>query len=63
MNLVPPQVSPSVVQPETSVPPATRVPHMFHPSIPTKRPPNMVLDEDHAWKMFKGIIFDREVSA
>ena len=36
---------------------------MVHPSIPTKRPPNLVLDEDHAWKTFKGIIFNREVSA
>ena len=63
MNLVPLQVSPLVVQPETSVPPAARVPHMVHPSIPTKRPPKLVLDEDHAWKTFKGIIFDREVSA
>ena len=48
MNLVPLQVSPSVVQPETFIPPAARVPHMVHPSIPTKRPPNLVLDEDHA---------------
>ena len=63
VNLVPLQVSPSVIHPETSIPSTAKVPHRVHPSIPTKHPSNLVLDKDHAWKTFKGIIFDREVNA
>ena len=63
MNLVPVQATPSTVQLENPTPPVAKAPHRIHPSIPTKRPPNLVLDEDYAWKTFKGIITDKEVSA
>ena len=63
VNLVPPQTSPLVIYPENPTPPTAKVPHIIHPSILTKRPPNLVLDEDHAQKTFKGIISKREVSA
>lgn len=48
VNLVPHQTSPSIVQLENPTPPVAKVPHKVHPSILTKRPPNLVLDEDYA---------------
>lgn len=61
-NLVPPQPS-SAVQTEASLPSTSKPPHRSHPSISTKDLPNLVLDEDHAWETFNGIVTDREVKA
>ena len=63
VNLMPVQASPSIVQFENTTPPAAKVPHRVHPSVLAKRPPNLVLDKDYAWKTFKGIISDKEVNA
>ena len=63
VNLVPVQNTPSSFQPENPPPPTTKTSHRIHPSVSTKRPPNLVLDEDYAWKTFKRIITDKEVSA
>ena len=63
VNLAPIQPTPPTVQPENPTPSAAKASHRIHPSVSTKRPPNLVLDEDYAWKMFKGIIIDKEVSA
>ena len=62
VNLLPPQTSPSIVQPEKPTLPTAKVPHGVHPLVPTKCPPNSILDEDYAWKTFKGIISEIEVS-
>ena len=32
------------------------------PSEPSDRPSNLVLDENYAWRMFKGIVIDNEVN-
>ena len=66
VNLVP-QTTPSVqtiplVQPE-DLPSAAKAPHKAHPSEKSKHPPNLVLDEGYAWRMFKGIIIDNEVNS
>ena len=63
VNLMAVQASPSIVQFENTTPPVAKVPHRVHPSVLAKRPPNLVLDKDYAWKTFKGIISDKEVSA
>ena len=52
VNLVPIQTTP-FVQPENPAPPAAKASHKTHPSVQTKCPLNLVLDEDYAWKMFK----------
>ena len=62
MNLVLVQTTP-FVQPENPAPPTAKASHRTHPSVQTKHPPNLVLDEDYAWKMFKGFITDKEMSA
>ncbi|KAL0012792.1 hypothetical protein SO802_007900 [Lithocarpus litseifolius] len=36
------------VEPENPTPPAAKTPYRVHPSVPAKRPPNLVLDEDYA---------------
>ena len=62
MNVVPTQASPSIVQME--IPPlATKGPQRVHPLVSIPCPPNLVLDEGYAWKTFKGIVVDKEVSA
>ena len=65
MNLVP-QTTPSV---QTTPPIQTKdlpliakTPHKAYPSEKTKHPPNLVLDEGYAWRMFKEIITDNEVN-
>ena len=39
-------------------PPPAKTPRKPHPSEPSERPSNLVLDESYAWRMFKGIITD-----
>ena len=48
VNLVPVQTTPSV-QLENPAPLTVKASHKTHPSIQTKRPPNLVLDEDYAY--------------
>ena len=43
-------------------PPLAKTPCKHHPSKPSERPSNLVLDESYAWKTFKGIITDNEVN-
>ena len=43
-------------------PPPAKTPHKPHPSEPSKRPSNLVLDKSYAWRTFKGIITDNEVN-
>ena len=62
VSLVPPQPSP-IIQTEASLPSASKPPYRTYPSIPTKDPPNLMQDEDHAWETFKGIVTNREVRA
>ena len=62
MNLIPIQTTPSV-QPKNLAPPADKASHKTHPSAQTKCLPNLVLDKDYAWKTFKGLITDKNVSA
>ena len=52
VNLVPVQTTPSV-QPENPAPPIAKASHKTHPSVQTKCPPNLVLNEDYPWKIFK----------
>ena len=63
VNLVLVQASPLIIQLENPTPTTAKVPHRVHHSVLAKRPPNLVLDEDYAWKTFKGIISDKKVSA
>ena len=63
MNLVLVQTTPSSIQPENPPPLVAKTSHRIHPLVLTKRTPKLVLDEDYAWKTFKGIITDKEVSA
>ena len=60
---MPVQTTLSSVQPENPPPSVAKTSYRIHPSVLTKRPPNLVLDEDYAWKTFKGVITDKEVSA
>ena len=61
VNVVPIQSVPPV---QTNLPPPlAKTPRRTHPSEPSKRPPNLVLDEGYAWKTFKGIITDNEVNS
>ena len=53
----------SSVQPENPTPLVAKASYRTHPSVQSKCPPNLVLDEDYAWKTFKGLITDKEVSA
>ena len=62
VNLVPIQTTPSSIQSENLAPPTAKASHKIHPSVQTKCPSNLVLDEDYTWKMFKGIITNKEVS-
>ena len=61
VNVAPVQTVP-LVQSE-NLPLPTKAPRRAHPSEPSKRPPNLVLDESYAWKMFKGIITNNEVNS
>lgn len=48
---------------EASLPSTSKPPHRTHRSIPTKDLPNLVLNKDHAWETFNGIVTAREVKA
>ena len=43
-------------------PPPAKTPGKPHPSEPSDRPSNLVLDEGYAWRTFKGIVTDNEVN-
>ena len=43
-------------------PPPAKTPHKPHPSKPSNRPSNLVLDESYAWRTFKGIDTNNEVN-
>ena len=60
INVVPSQTIPPV---QTDPPPLAKISRRPHPSEPSKQPPNLVLDEDYAWRTFKGIITDNEVNS
>ena len=42
--------------------PPAKTPRKPHPSEPSDRPSNLVLDENYAWRTFKGIVTDNEVN-
>ena len=60
VNVVPVQTVPPV---QIDPPPPTKAPCKPHPSEPSERSPNLVLDESYAWRTFKGIITDNEVNS
>ena len=60
VNMVLIQTIPPV---QTDPPPQTKTSRKTHPSESSKQPPNLVLDEGYAWRMFKGIITDNEVNS
>ena len=60
VNVVPIQ---TVLPVQTNPPLPTKTPRKPHPSEPSTRPPNLVLDEGYAWRTFKGIITDNEVNS
>ena len=57
-----PMVNVAPIQSENLLPPA-KAPHRAYPSEPSKRPSNLVLDEDYTWKTFKGIITNNKVNS
>ena len=61
VNVVPVQTVPPVQS--ENLPLQTKTPRRAYTSEPSKRPPNLVLDKDYAWKTFKGIITDNEVNS
>ena len=62
VNLVPVQTIPSD-QPKNLPLPASKALYRTYPLEPTKRPPNLVLDEGYAWRSFKGLVIENEVNA
>ena len=44
------------------IPLPAKTPRKPHPSKPSERPSNLVLDESYAWRTFKGIVTDNEVN-
>ncbi|KAL0004858.1 hypothetical protein SO802_012419 [Lithocarpus litseifolius] len=60
-DVEPVQIIPPVQTDPT--PPPTKTPRRPHPSESSQRPLNLVLDEDYAWRTFKGIISDNEVNS
>ena len=61
VNVAPVQTIPPIQS--ENLPPPAKAPHRAYPSEPSKRPSNLVLDEDYTWKTFKGIITDNEVNS
>ena len=61
VNVVPVQTVPPVQS--ENLPLQTKTPRRAYTSEPSKRPPNLVLDKDYAWKTFKGIVTDNEVNS
>ena len=47
---------------QTDPPPSTKNSRKLGPSEPSDRPSNLVLDENYAWRTFKGIVTDNEVN-
>ena len=47
---------------QTDPPPSTKNSRKPGPSEPSDRPSNLVLDENYAWRTFKGIVTDNEVN-
>ena len=60
VNMVPVQTVPPI---QTDPPPPTKTSRKTHPSEPSKRPPNLVLDKGYTRKTFKGIITENEVNS
>nr|XP_023872483.1 uncharacterized protein LOC111985086 [Quercus suber] len=61
--------SPTEVEPvqtvhpvQTDPAPSTKTSRKPHPTEPSDRPSNLVLDEGYAWRTFKGIVIDNEVN-
>lgn len=44
------------------VPLPTKTPRKSHSTEPSDRPSNLVLDENYAWRTFKGLITDNEIN-
>ena len=61
VNVAPVQTIPPIQY--ENLPPPTKASRRAHPSKPSKRSPNLVLDEGYSWKTFKGIITDNEVNS
>ena len=59
INVVPVQ---TILPVQADPPSPTKTSRKTHPSE-SKQPPNLVLDEGYAWRMFKGIITDNEVNS
>ena len=47
---------------QTDPTPPAKAPRKPHSSKPSDRPSNLVLDENYAWRTFKGIVTDNEVN-
>ena len=62
VNLAPAQTTPSVKS-EDLPPPAAKAPYRAHPLEKSKRAPNLELDKGYAYRTFKGLITDNEVSS
>ena len=66
MNLDEPSVDVEPVQTvhpvQTDPPPSAKNSRKPSPSEPSDRPSNLVLDENYAWRMFKGIVTNNEVN-
>ena len=45
-----------------AVPLPTKTPRKPHSAEPSDRPSNLVLDENYAWRTFKGLITDNEIN-
>ena len=61
VNVAPVQTIPPIQY--ENLPPPTKASRRAHPSKPSKRPSNLVLDKGYAWKTFKEIITDNEVNS
>ena len=61
VNVAPVQTIPPIQY--ENFPPPTKASRRAHPSKPSKRPSNLVLDKGYAWKTFKEIITDNEVNS
>ena len=66
VNLDEPLVDVELVQTvhlvQSDPPPQPKAPRKPSSSEPSNRPSNLVLDKSYAWRMFKGIVTDREVN-
>ena len=61
VNVAPVQTVPPIQS--ENLPPPAKTPRKAHPSEPSKRSLNLVLDEGYAWKTSKGIITKNEVNS